>query len=194
MTSPKPHDSAAAPETACMDWMLTFTGRRFYPLRPRSEDVEIADIAHALAMNCRFNGHCRRFYSVAEHSVRVSRLLAGQGGELALWGLLHDGAEAYLSDLTRPAKKSLPAFIEAEDRLLAIVLERFGLSMPMPGPVRRADDVLLATELRDLMTPAEIPWDVPAEPLEAVIEPMGPEQAEEAFLSRYAELASKTAR
>ena len=55
-----------------MDWIQTYSGKKFYPLDPRPEDIDIRDIAHALSLNCRFNGHCRCFYSVAEHSVGVS--------------------------------------------------------------------------------------------------------------------------
>lgn len=71
------------------DWIATFTGGVFFPLAPRVEDVRISDIAHALSMLCRFAGHTRGFYSVAQHSVLVSRLCSQQD---ALWGLLHDAS------------------------------------------------------------------------------------------------------
>ena len=77
-------------------WLQTYTGIQFWPLDPRPEEIDIQDIAHALSLLCRFNGHCQRFYSVAEHSVHVSTILAPEFG---LWGLLHDAAEAYLSDI-----------------------------------------------------------------------------------------------
>src|ERR1700744_4853571 len=107
-------------------WIQTFTGKKFSPLAPRPEDVDIRDIAHALAMKCRFNGHCSPFYSIAEHSVRVSWLLEQQGKREALWGLMHDAADAYLPDLGAPIKnhfhlhdgKNIESFNHAEDRLL----------------------------------------------------------------------------
>jgi uncharacterized protein len=84
------------------DWIQTYTGKQFWPLSPLPEDIVIEDIAHALSMQCRFGGHVRTFYSVAQHSVHVSLLVEPQ---YALWGLLHDAAEAYLVDLPRPIKK-----------------------------------------------------------------------------------------
>jgi len=90
-------------------WIATYTGGRFYPLDPRPEDVCIADIAHSLSQICRFNGQTLQFYSVAQHSVLVSKLL-GQGGPSPIhefMGLKHDAAEAYLCDLVRPIKREL---------------------------------------------------------------------------------------
>lgn len=171
-----------------MCWIQTFTGRAFHPLSPRVEEVDIRDIAHALSMNCRFNGHCAYFYSVAEHSVRVSHQV-GQGD--ALWGLLHDAAEAYLTDLPRPAKRALPVFSELEDKLLAVVLEAFGLTMPMPESVALADTLLLATEARDLMAPPPRSWELGTEPLPEIIRPWTPREAEARFLQRYEQLKER---
>jgi hypothetical protein len=168
-----------------MSWIQTYTGRRFFPLRPRSEDLDLRDVAHALSLQCRFNGHCLGFYSVAEHSVRVSRAVPR---DLAAWGLLHDAAEAYLSDLPSPIKQQMQRFQDAESELLRVIADRFGLVWPMPAPVARADMVLLATEARDLMAPPPEPWHLEADPLEGRIEPWAPADAERAFLERCAEL------
>ena len=169
-----------------MSWIQTFTGRKFSPLDPRPETIDILDIAHSLSMQCRFNGHCRTFYSVAEHAVRVSRLL--EGHELALWGLLHDAAEAYVGDLPRPVKAQMPLFSDVEDRLLEVIVDHFGLKWPMPEPVRRADDALLMTECRDLMCPVPEPWRIEAEPLAEQIEPVSASRAKVLFLDRFHEL------
>jgi hypothetical protein len=168
-----------------MSWIQTFTGRRFFPLGPKPGDLDLRDVAHALSLQCRFNGHCLRFYSVAEHSVRVSRALPLG---LAAWGLLHDAAEAYLSDLPSPIKRQMPLFQDAENKLLVVIAERFGLCWPMPELVARADLLLLATEARDLMAPPPEPWRLEADPLEERIEPWTPAEAEHAFLERCAEL------
>ena len=166
-----------------MDWIQTYTGRRFYPLDPAAGDFDVRDIAHSLSMLCRFNGHCLRFYSVAEHSVRVSRLL---DGELRLWGLLHDAGEAYLTDLPRPVKGLIPEFRGLEDRILEAAMRSFGLPWPMPAEVKLADDRLLATEARDLMGPPPADWGLTAAPLdERIIDPLGPDAAEQLFLETY---------
>jgi len=170
-----------------MSWIQTYVGKQFWPLAPRSEDLDIRDIAHSLSLQCRFNGHCRVFYSVAEHSVRVAGQLPV---ELALWGLLHDAAEAYLGDLTRPLKRQAEArwFNEAEDQLLQIIAATFGLVWPMPVAVHAADDVLLVTEARDLMVEPAADWRLEAVPLAEHIEPMAAAAAESLFLERFAAL------
>jgi 5'-deoxynucleotidase YfbR-like HD superfamily hydrolase len=164
------------------DWIQTFSGRKFHSMAPRPEEVFIEDIAHSLSLLCRFNGHCKRYYSVADHSVRVSRILPA---ELRLWGLLHDAGEAYLTDLPRPVKKGLPQFSEIEDRVLEQVALRFGLSWPMPRAVKDADNLLLATEARDLMAPPAGDWKLGVDPLPERIEPLGPEEAERLFLQEF---------
>lgn len=137
------------------DWIQTYTGVEFYPLDPRPEDIRIADIAHALSMQCRYTGHVRSFYSVAEHSLRVAELCPP---EYALLGLLHDAAEAYLVDLPRPIKLGTEIgrlYREAEDRIMIAVCQRFGLTWqnPMPDPVERADKAMLYVESQALMPP-----------------------------------------
>jgi uncharacterized protein len=134
----------------------TRTGVRFQPLSPVVDDICIEDIAHALSNQCRFSGHVRTFYSVAEHCVRVAELLRYWGAptEIQLWGLLHDASEAYLVDLPTPLK-SHPSigdgYRAAEEALMHAVCARFGLPETMPDLVRRADAKMLATEVRDLM-------------------------------------------
>jgi hypothetical protein len=93
------------------DWIQTYSGRQFWPLDPRVEDVHLEDIAHALSNVCRYTGHVREFYSVAEHSVHVSWSCEPED---ALWGLLHDASEAYLADMARPVKQNMPVYVAAE--------------------------------------------------------------------------------
>src|SRR5438128_12538670 len=94
-----PHAPAGARDWLRGDWMQTYTGRAFYPLDPRLDDICIEDIAHALSMLCRYGGQCQEFYSVAEHSVLMSYAVNPQH---ALWALLHDATESYMGDLIRP--------------------------------------------------------------------------------------------
>lgn len=172
------------------DWMQTYTGRQFWPLDPRASEVHIEDIAHALALQCRFAGHCREFYSVAEHSYRVAQYLIGQGHPVGtcLIGLLHDASEAYLVDVPRPVKPHLKEYKEIEARVEAAIFERFDLRWADDrehGIVKHADNVLLATEARDLMAPPPAPWAEMPEPLSGVIQPMGWMDAQSRFLSCF---------
>jgi len=168
------------------DWIQTISGIAFYPLEPRPEEIQIYDIAHALSHQCRFAGHCRQFYSVAEHSVRVSRTVSP---EFSLWGLLHDAAEAYLVDLPRPIKKWCEMgrlYQEIEDNLMLAICARFGLDPEMPAAVKEADTVLLVTEKRDLMVAQPKPWEAEAaEPLPERIYPQSPYWAKVFFLERF---------
>lgn len=157
-------------------WIQTFTGLQFWPMDARPSDVEIVDIAHSLSLLCRFNGHCRRFYSVAEHSVLASKLVAP---EWALWGLLHDASEAYLADLPQPIKHYLASYREAEEKLLNVIADRFGLSWGVPEAVKEVDRLLLATEKAALMGPEPASWGNFPKPLEvSLILRMGAKRGE----------------
>lgn len=172
-------------------WIQTFTGVQFWPLDPRSEDVRIEDIAHALSNICRFGGHSREFYSVAQHSVLVSTYVPA---EHRLVALMHDAPEAYLGDMVRPMKHSraMQGYRDAEDAVWAAVAETFGLPATIPEPVHVADHRLLYTERRDLIYPRDWPdagWEktagAVAEPYGEVIVPWSPKHAESIFLGHF---------
>lgn len=173
-------------------WVATYTGRQFWPLDVRPEDLSIHDIARALAFQCRFNGHLKAFYSVAEHSVRVSQACPPA---FALWGLLHDAPEAYIGDMVRPLKRApgMEEYCRADYRIIAAVAERFGLPMPpdgsdMPRVVAAADDALLHAEARDLLAPCPEQWWSAELAHPDPIQPWSPEEAETAFLNRFISL------
>lgn len=130
----------------------TWTGKHVDPLDMSIDDLDIADIAHALARQCRYNGHCAGHLSVARHSIWVSEYLESRGfSDLALWGLLHDAAEAYLGDIPSPFKASdeMALFRAAEYRLEEVIADTYGLVWPMPDVVKEADRwVLVERELR----------------------------------------------
>ena len=168
-----------------MSWMQTYTGRKFFPAEPKAEDVSIKDIAHSLSLHCRFNGHTKWFYSIAEHSVRVSDILPQ---ELKLWGLLHDAAEAYTGDIIRPVKKLLVGAEAMEDVILKVIVEKYGLAWPMPREVAIADDTVLVTEKRDLMGESPDEWGLDLQPLAKIIEPWASENAELVFLEAFENL------
>ena len=132
----------------------TYSGRRFYLLDPRPEDILIEDIAHALSMVCRFTGHVERFYSVADHCVRVSRLLMERSlpVHLQLIGLLHDATEAYVGDMIHPLKGLLPDYSVIEDRILEVILRKYGLPiLYIPPVIAHIDRELCWYEMRDLI-------------------------------------------
>lgn len=177
------------------DWMQTYTGRKFWPLDPRAEEVEIEDIAHGLALQCRYAGHCLRFYSVAEHSVLISRWLAGQGhdAEMCLWGLLHDAGEAYVLDMIRPLKGSMPEFRAVEQRVLNAVTERFRMYPVMPAAVKNADNRILVDEKRQNMQTGLVWGTDSLTPLGVTLQWWRPEEAEEAFLADFYRLTQALA-
>lgn len=165
------------------DWMQTFSGRQFWPLDPRPGEVFIHDIAHALANQCRYAGHCRRFYSVAEHSVLLARAVAP---EHRLWALLHDAAEAYLVDLPRPVKRQVVGYAAAEATVMFAICLRFGLAIDMPPAVHDADFRILRDELEQNMASPPAPWGVQeAEPLGVTLRFWKPDEAEFWFLKEF---------
>jgi len=108
-------------------WISTRSVPKFYYLDPQPQDILIEDIAHALSMICRFGGHTSRFYSVAEHSIRVAGQLesyeANEDYQLA--GLMHDAEEAYLPDIPRPIKADMPEAKEIYRRLNQAIMFKF---------------------------------------------------------------------
>lgn len=164
------------------DWIQTYTGRKFYPMNPDPKDVCIEDIAHALSLLCRFGGHCIKFYSVAEHSILLSRHVAP---EHTLQALLHDAAEAYICDLPRPTKAWLLGYREAEDVVQRAICKRFGVAFDLPDAVVAADRSILMDERLQNMTRAPEPWSTDGEPLDIKLEYWNPQKAEEMFLIRF---------
>lgn len=153
------------------DWMITFTGRRFWPLDPRVEDVSFADIAHGLSLICRYGGHSRCFYSVAEHCVHLAVWFLEQGrDDLARHALLHDGSEAYIGDIIRPLKPQLPQFKAAESVLERMILQAAALD-EIPEAVHTADSRIIVNEARALFYPDVLEragWVLPDRALQGV--------------------------
>ena len=168
------------------DYIQTFTGRKFWPLEPRPDEVCIDDIAHALSMLCRYNGHCLKFYSVAEHSVHVAQWLLDNGYpcETILAGLLHDATEAYVADVPRPLKQSLPTYKDAENKVWRAIAARYGLDAELPAEVHEADNRILSDEIQQNMKPME--WHAGHDdPLGVELEFWTPAQAEREFISMF---------
>ena len=138
------------------DYITTYTSVHFTPTEPKAEDIRIEDIAHALSMICRGNGHVKTFYSVGEHCINCAAEAEARGysKRVVLACLLHDAQEAYLSDVTRPVKQHLPEYSVYEDRLQEAIYEKF-----LGGPlneyeskvVKVIDDAMLYYEFYEFM-------------------------------------------
>lgn len=130
------------------NWLQTVSGVQYWPLDPQGAEVKIEDIAHSLGMQCRFGGHTRRFYSVAEHCIHVAGLVPLEHG---LCGLLHDATEAYVVDVPRPVKLALTNYKEIETANWLVLAQKFNLPVEMPACVKHADEAMLIVEQRELM-------------------------------------------
>jgi 5'-deoxynucleotidase YfbR-like HD superfamily hydrolase len=161
-------------------------------MEPRVEDICIEDIAHALSNICRFGGHSKIFYSVAQHAVHVSHIVPPH---LAYHGLHHDSQEALLgSDIVRPLKQNMPEYKRVEAQMERVVWEALGISnlnKVHHDLLKWADNVALLTEKRDLTTYTEWPWglaEIDYPPTPERIRPLSPIEAEKLFLDRHFEL------
>lgn len=180
------------------EYIRTFTGRKCWPCDPRPEDIDILDIAHALSLLCRFTGHVKEFYSVGDHSLRVSELCSEEN---KLWGLLHDASEAYLADVARPVKRNEifgAYYKKVELGLMDVICRKFNLSVPEPPEVKTFDNILLRTEQRDLMPIANDGplgdndrWKDGVQPLAYKLIPRPSQEIEEEFLERFHQLSKR---
>lgn len=178
-------------------WFQTFTGLKVPMFDPKPEHINIADIAHGLAYQCRFRGQTATFYSVAQHSVYVARHC-----EHPLVGLLHDAAEYITGDWPRPQKHAMPAALQKwykewtrkVDAAIAEALDCPEL-LNEPADVKAADMVLLATEARDFMSPLHPDWEYCEEKgypvLAERLESWEPRRAERVFMEAFWSLAEQ---
>ncbi len=150
---------------------------------PAACDFTIADIAHGLANICRYSGQCKKFYSVAEHSILVSETAVGFEFE----ALLHDAAEAFLGDITRPLKQMLPEYKRIEATVERAILDRFGVVGSLPPQVKKADLRVLAAEQKQIMPEGTDGWvrGQKVDPAPIVVRHLLPVEAKRAFLRRF---------
>ena len=177
-------------------WMETFTGVRFNLADPKPEDVCIEDIAHALALQTRFNGHCGFFWSVGQHSLLADAYLDKQNrtDRIVMLGLLHDAAEAYTGDVTSPVKALCPQVRELEARVMVVVYEGLGIEPPNEHEykwVKEADIAAITIEAGVVMSSRGEWWGLPevaesvwAENIESIY-PESMDIIEMTFLKEY---------
>lgn len=167
-------------------YIETYSGIHFYFLDPSPDMVEVEDIAHALSMQCRYTGHIKHFYSVAEHCVHVSHLAKNP-----LEGLMHDASEAYLTDIASPIKPHLGNYKDLEAGIMAVIARKYGLNWPVSGDTHDADRTQLKTEARHLLRTGGKAWlkDFPTKRMRGIMpQCWTPDQAKMRFLERFEEL------
>lgn len=166
--------------------IVLHSGAIFDLLDPWSSDFAIEDIAHGLANTCRYAGQCRSFYSVAEHSLLVSQSVRSFEFE----ALMHDAAEAFIGDVTRPLKQLLPDYKRIEAKIQDAIFARFGLPGVVPEAVKQADLRVLAAEQAQLMPPGTADWAHAEgiEPATVSVRCLPPPEARRRFLVRFEEL------
>jgi hypothetical protein len=185
--------------------MYTYSGKRIDPTNADPEMLDIVDIAHSLSLTCRYNGHCKNFFSVAEHSVAVAKLLSYCGApcSIQMEGLLHDAAEAYLGDIIRPVKNEMQELNYIENDLLFKIFKKFGQGK-LPGKiseiVKQADDILLVTEAEHILVGDISKWPISALPIDGykmhdvlpdITFNWSPTQAYNAFIKKFTKLSDQ---
>ncbi len=175
------------------NWMQTYSGKAMFPMDPRPEEIDIDDIIHALSLQCRYNGMCEQFYSISQHSVHCASHVLFMHGDAtqAKCALFHDAAEAYVGDVVRPVKQHLSNFKEIEDRVLEVIFKKFDLPWPMTAAVKEADEVLLATEARDLMKKPPMAWTLSHAPIPTRIYTWSPAFSESSFRFMFETLSDE---
>lgn len=175
-------------------WIETYTGKKFYALDPREADICIEDIAHSLAHQCRFTGHPKRFYSVAQHSIELSvySQLRGEPDSASLYWLLHDAHEAYVGDMSSPMKQNLEelGLLEAWNKVVhninGVIFKKYGI---LDAVIRDDyDKRILLDEKKEFFPDSKNNWGLDLVPLGISIDVMSDKMSEYLFLKRFKQL------
>ena len=174
-------------------WIETQSGVRFEFNKPDPSQVSIMDIAYGLSKNCRFVGQCRKFYSVAEHSFNVARMLHQFPVEIQLAGLLHDASEAYITDVASPVKEHITGYQAMEDNIMKAIARKFHFEYPLHPAVKQADRAMLSNEAWHLLPSQGKDWTMWGNRRAPVLKEyrpvcMDPDQAAAVFLEAYGNL------
>ena len=164
-------------------YILTVTGNHFDFIELKNNKIDIEEIAYALSNTCRFGGHCKQYYSVAQHSVLVAQRVPSW---CYMDALFHDAAEAYLGDMPTPLKQLLPDYKNMTHKVEFWLQQKMGINIEQPE-IKKADLEVLAAEKRDLMPPDTCHWmvlDGITTPDEEIV-PMLPATAFQYFMSAY---------
>jgi len=171
-----------------VDFIQTYTGRAFWPLKPTMEALSVIDIAHALSNQCRYSGHVNFFYSVAQHCCLLASWLSERGHSPldCLQMLMHDAPEAYLVDIPRPVKQFMPQYRVWDHAINDVIREWMGWKdLPIPSFQDDLDSRIIVDERAALMD-CSLDWQHSREPVGVNIIPWSPMEAERQFLIQYA--------
>lgn len=174
-------------------YITTYTGVHFEPMDPQTESIRIEDIAHALPLICRGNGHVKTFWSVGQHCICCAKEAAARKlpGRIVLAYLLHDASECYMSDIPRPFKRELPEYQEREDALLDMIYTKY-LGSPLSDEeqcrLKEIDDAMLWHDLTRLLgeTPGGAPPEIHID-IDYTFRPF--EEVEQEYLALYRQYA-----
>lgn len=185
------------------NYIETHTGKKFHFLEPDPSEIDIMDIAWSLSLQCRYNGHVKRFYSVAEHCCHIYDYMfhvmgvgnwpmvdKTHGDMLLRTALLHDASEAYLSDIARPIKNMLPDYKKLEANIEKIIATKYQTLFPLPGSVKELDTRILFDERQQLLGSSGNVWAIDntdLKPLDVIIHGWPPVDAYENFMKRLRE-------
>lgn len=160
------------------DWIQTFTGRQFYALDPRPDDIHILDIAAGLR-NARYSSQSIGVETVAEHCVLMWQVAKTRGCDARARRavLMHDASEAFLVDVPRPIKRDLANYVEIEDVIMRAIAARFDFDWPPPAIVKELDSAIIGDERDQIMAPPPRPWRQPGDPLGVKVECLAPDIA-----------------
>lgn len=135
--------------------MNVYSGHKVDPLHIKEEDIYLEDIAHALSLISRGNGHIKYFYSVTQHSLNCAKEAQSRGynKHVVLSCLFHDASEAYMSDLITPIKKQMKEYQVIGDKLLETIFQAFHIQLKDEEKIiwKEMDHLLLEAELKEMM-------------------------------------------
>jgi 5'-deoxynucleotidase YfbR-like HD superfamily hydrolase len=179
------------------DWIETQSGQKVWVIEPTPDTIRIDDIAHALSLLCRFNGHCKRLYTVGEHLLlcdKIYRRRFGKNPLERLQLLLHDSPEAYLGDVTRPLKAAMPQYKLWESQMEKTIYQALNIPPPTKETtlrIKQVDDIALLTERRDLLSKSGHTWTIKGKPDPKPIKRRKPKATKKQFLKLFYKLLNQ---
>ncbi len=178
-------------------WKETYTGAKFYLMDPRPEEVVFEDVAHSLAHQCRYTGHCLKWYSVAEHCCLLTDYVKEQGRDCfdQYEMLMHDAPEYATGDISRPMKYGIPGLKASLEHIEVAVSAAFGTTYPEPNWLRKIDARMIRDERAQNMVDSGNDWNHDKlVPLGITLQYWGPTRAKKEFIKRYNSLRIQMSR